>query len=107
MYWYYLVLKKCENLSEEPDISYYNEVIHNVLNQPILKSYSTYEYDSKNVFHCNFIFKCVSKIDFDYLSFKGCHLHLQKIDNKDDMFRIMMYIHKDYRLSIFDYRSKV
>ncbi len=101
MYWYYLVLKKVVH-DLEPTIEYYNEVITFILGYyTIGPHYKTYEYDSKNILHCNCVFKVNKSVDFSFLKVKGCHIDIQKINNKDDMFRIMKYIHKDYRLEMF------
>ncbi len=96
MYWYYLVLKKTE-LDIEPDYQYYLGAMWCVIPKPII-GYFTFEYDSKNILHCNYIFARMRKLDFTKIKIKGCHLHFEKIGNKWDMFNIMKYIHKDYVL---------
>ena len=101
MFWYYIVLKKVIKKDNYiADQNYYKMVIWTTLDCPII-GYHTFEYDSKNILYCNYVFKYKCKIDFTKLVFKGCHIHVQKISNKDEMFKIMKYIHKDYQLHIY------
>ncbi len=97
MYWYYLVLKKCKDLQTLPDEDYYRNIINLLITDPV-EIYCTFEYDSLGLYHCNTIFSLNSS--FMIQQHTGCHIHLQKINNKKDMFHLMKYIHKDYRLSI-------
>ncbi len=96
MYWCYLVLKKLD-LKIKPDKAYYEMIVWMILTKPI-KGYGTFEYDSKNVLHMNWVFCVAKKLDYDKIKIKGCNLHFETINNKWDMFNIMKYIHKDYIL---------
>ena len=49
---------------------------------------------------------CVKKsIDYKKFVTKGCHINIQKISSKTDMFCIMKYIHKDFRLHMIPYEQ--
>ncbi len=105
-YWYYMVLKKVLIKDKfKANEVYYKMVTSLVLDKPQC-GYYTFEYDSKNLLHCNYIFQLKSKINFTDLKFTGCHIHVQKINNKEQMYRTMIYIHKDYRLRIYDFRNQ-
>ncbi len=103
MYWYFIVLKKCKDLHNKPDEYYYRRVLELISNKALLSSF-TFEYDTKDILHCNYVFKSSLKVNFNFLKFDGCHIHIEKISNKEEMFKVMRYIYKDYRLHIFDLR---
>ncbi len=97
MYWYFLVLKKTIDLENDLTKQYYMGVIQQVLKCPII-GYHTFEYDSKNILHCNYVFCQNKKLEYSDLVLKGCHFNCDVISNKLEMFKIMKYIHKDYIL---------
>ncbi len=103
--WYYLVLKKCKSPRVGNNVKYYNEVISFILGYYSVTSwYNTYEYDSKNIFHCNCVFEYKRELNFAILHYKGCHIDVQKVKGIAKMFIIMKYIHKDYQLKIYTHQ---
>ncbi len=103
MYWYYIVLKKCKDLKDKPDEKYYRDIISNLL-PSIYQNCITHEYDSKNILHCNLVFNLGYMLNYDDMYKHGCHINIQRIDNKESMFKIMKYIHKDYRLKLLPHQ---
>ncbi len=96
MFYYYLVLKKLD-LHVKPTEEYYTHVLHQIVRDPV-EIYNTFEYDSKNILHCNSII--INKEQLIIEQIIGCHTYLQSKGNKSDMFNVMKYIHKDYELKI-------
>ncbi len=101
MFYYYLVLKKVKDLIVKPTEEYYIHVLHQLVRDPV-EIYSTFEYDSRNILHCNSII--IYKTPLMIEQCIGCHAYLQSIGNKSDMFNIMKYIHKDYELKILPHQ---
>ncbi len=97
MFYYYLVLKKVKIDLFKPDKDYYIEVLRQLVNDPV-EIYNTFEYDSKNILHCNSIILYNTQLTIE--QYKGCTTYLQSLGNKSDMFNVMKYIHKDYELKI-------
>ncbi len=106
MYWYYLVLKKTLNLKQDkPDQEYYERSLKQLCLHSVTAC-TTYEYDPRNIFHCNHVFSTNCRLDYNTMKIKGCHLNFSVINNKKDMFKIMDYIYKDYWLKILPHQLK-
>ncbi len=103
MYYYFMVLKKCQNLLQLPDENYYLTILALLL-EDVNQIYCTYEYDTKNILHCNVIFSVDESVDYSLLIYSGCHIHIQAINNKSEMYTTMIYIHKDYELKLLPHQ---
>lgn len=91
---FYLVLKYVKGDIISPSHELYMKAINSL---PIVDPYYTYEYDSKGKLHYNIVFQTTKFLDYKKFNIKGFHTHIQFIKTQENFFKVMRYIHKDYR----------